>query len=148
MKLAQAREMLAAETNLRKKADDDRDMLASKWDLVKELISSEHGQAMDETRMRLAKLEASVTNSRWGVERTMFSPGGQVGLSPVCEIDSTGSILDASDLSFDNTQGTFGGDESKRRSGRVYNRKSSGGLAQVKFSLRNVNALRMQHLDY
>ena len=106
-------------------------MLASKWDLVKELISSEHGQTMnDETRMRLAKLEASVTNSRWGVERTMFSPGGQVGLSPVCEIDSTGSILDASSF-FDNTQETFGGDESKLRSGRVYKRKSSGGLAQI-----------------
>ena len=111
-----------------------RDMLASKWDLVKELISSEHGQTMnDETRMRLAKLEASVTNSRWGVERTMFSPGGQVGLSPVCEIDSTGSILDASDLSFDNTQGTFGGDDSKLRLERGYKRKSSGGLAQVNF---------------
>ena len=91
----------------------------------------------DETGMRLAMLEASVTNSRWGVKRTMFSLGGQVGLSPFCEIDSTGSILDASDLSFDNTQGTFGGDDSKLRSGRGYIQNFSGGLAQVKFSVRN-----------
>ena len=85
----------------------------------------------EETRMMLAKLETIITNSRWGIERTMFSPGNQVGLSPVCVIDSTGSILDASDLSFDNTQGTFGGDDSKLRPGRGYNRKSSGGLAQI-----------------
>lgn len=36
----------------------------------------------------------------------LFSPGHALGLSPVGEVDSTGSILDASDLSFDNTQGS------------------------------------------
>ena len=58
MKLKQAREMLAAETCMRKKSENERDMLVSKWDLVKELVSSEHAQTMNnETRMRLAKLE-------------------------------------------------------------------------------------------
>ena len=73
------------------------------------MISTEQGghTLNDDTRLRLAKLEASVTSRRGtlGGERGAFSPGGPTGLSPVCEIDSTGSILDASDLSFDNTQG-------------------------------------------
>ena len=89
-----------------------RDLLGQKWELVKELISTEQGgnTINDETRNRLAKLEASVNSRRgtMGGDRGMFSPGGPTGLSPVCEIDSTGSILDASDLSFDNTQGILG----------------------------------------
>ena len=81
----------------------------------------------------------------------IFSPGVGLGLSPVREGDynSTCSILDASDLSFDNTQGSVlgGHDDSKLRSawrlvarfdldkclkvtlyrsGRTYKRKSSG----------------------
>eukprot|EP00092_Neocalanus_flemingeri_P040430 GFUD01044031.1.p1 GENE.GFUD01044031.1~~GFUD01044031.1.p1 ORF type:complete len:697 (-),score=180.39 GFUD01044031.1:226-2316(-) len=135
MKLAQARELLASETSLRKKSENDRDVLEQKWVLVKELITTDQGGQTinDDTRLRLAKLEASVTSRRGtlGGERGAFSPGGPTGLSPVCEIDSTGSILDASDLSFDNTQGTLGGDESRLRSGRMFKRKSSGGVAQV-----------------
>ena len=50
----------------------------------------------------------------------IFSPGVGLGLSPVREGDynSTCSILDASDLSFDNTQGSVlgGHDDSKLRS--------------------------------
>jgi len=136
MKLAQARDLLAGETNLRKRAEYDRDLLGQKWELVRELITTEQGghTMNDETRNRLAKLEASVSSRRGtmgGGERGMFSPGAPTGLSPVCEIDSTGSILDASDLSFDNTQGTMGADESRLRSGRMFKRKSSGGVAQV-----------------
>jgi len=134
MKLAQARELLASETSLRKKAENDREALNQKWELVRELISTDQGgQTLnDDTRLRLAKLGASFTNSRRGtMGGEMFSPGGPTGLSPVCEIDSTGSILDASDLSFDNTQGTMGGDESRLRSGRMFKRKSSGGVAQA-----------------
>ena len=101
---------------------------------MRELITTDQGgQTLnDDTRLRLAKLGASFTNSRRGtMGGEMFSPGGPTGLSPVCEIDSTGSILDASDLSFDNTQGTMGMDESRLRSGRMFKRKSSGGVAQV-----------------
>jgi len=131
MKLAQARDLLAAETSLRKKAENERESLGQKWELVRELISTDQqgGQTLnDDTRLRLAKLSASVMSRR---ETGIFSPGGPTGLSPVCEIDSTGSILDASDLSFDNTQGTMGADESRLRSGRMFKRKSSGGSAQV-----------------
>jgi len=132
MKLNQARELLAAESNARKKAESDRDSLAQKWEMVRELIGTDLGgqtTLADETRQRLVKLSASVLSRR---ETGVFSPGGApTGLSPVCEIDSTGSILDASDLSFDATQGTMGADESRLRSGRVFKRKSSGGVAQV-----------------
>ena len=61
----------------------------------------------DDTRQRLAKLEASVvTVGRRGMSN-IFSPGppGGLNLSPVNEMDSTASILDASDLSFDKTEG-------------------------------------------
>ena len=69
-------------------------------------------QAMDdETRTRLQRLEASFA-SRKGA--AIFSPGAGLGLSPVHE-DSTCSILDASDLSFDNTQGSILGDDSRLR---------------------------------
>jgi len=131
MKLNQARDLLASETSLRKKAENDRDSLAQKWDLVRELIGTDQGgqTLADDTRQRLVKLSASVMSRR---ETGIFSPGVNTGLSPVCEIDSTGSILDASDLSFDNTQGTMGGDESRLRSGRVFKRKSSGGIAQLR----------------
>ena len=111
--------------------------MAQKWDLVRELIGTDQGgqTLADDTRQRLVKLSASVMSRR---ETGIFSPGVNTGLSPVCEIDSTGSILDASDLSFDNTQGTMGGDESRLRSGRVFKRKSSGGIAQVWISFIHV----------
>ena len=38
MKLGQARDLLSTETNLRKKAEQDRDQLAQKWELVREMI--------------------------------------------------------------------------------------------------------------
>lgn len=38
MKLGQARDLLAAETGLRKKAEQDRDGLSMKWEMVRELI--------------------------------------------------------------------------------------------------------------
>ena len=59
MKLSQARELLSVETNLRKKAESERDGLGQKWELVRELISEGGGNTMnDDTRLRLAKLEA------------------------------------------------------------------------------------------
>ena len=38
MKLGQARDLLATETGLRKKAEQDRDGLSYKWEMVRELI--------------------------------------------------------------------------------------------------------------
>ena len=38
MKLGQARDLLATETGLRKKAEQDRDGLSFKWEMVRELI--------------------------------------------------------------------------------------------------------------
>lgn len=129
MKLGQARDLLAAETTLRKKAEQERDQLGQKWDIVREMISHPGETMNDETRSRLQKLEATI-NSRRGT--AVFSPGVALGLSPVNEMDSTGSILSVSDLSYD-TQGSMLvgslGDESKLRSGRSYKRKSSGGGA-------------------
>ena len=43
MKLGQARDLLASETSLRKKAEQDRDQIAAKWDLVRELIRCSAG---------------------------------------------------------------------------------------------------------
>lgn len=111
--------------------------MGQKWEMVRELIA-DGGQTMnDDTRMRLAKLEASVSTSRrWsnaGGGGNIFSPGAGLGLSPVSERDSMGSILDVSDLSFDATQDQTrdAADESRLRSGKNYKRKSSGGVAQL-----------------
>ena len=98
--------------------------------MVRELISDNGNN--DDTRLKLAKLEASIT---MGGNTNIFSPGGPGlnGLGPVCEGDSTASILDASDLctSFENTRDTLG-DESRLRSGRNNKRKSSGmGVSQL-----------------
>ena len=84
MKLSQARELLSVETNLRKKAESERDGLGQKWELVRELISEGGGNTMnDDTRLRLAKLEASVSTSRFG-------PGGGNIFSPgVCFVNKT-----------------------------------------------------------
>ena len=128
-KLNQARELLSNETSIRKKVENERETLAQKWEMVRELISDNGNN--DDTRLKLAKLEASVSTSRRFTN--IFSPGGPTGLSPVCEGDSTASILDASDLctSFENTRDTLG-DESRLRSGRNYKRKSSGmGVSQL-----------------
>ena len=135
MKLNQARDLLASETSLRKKAENDRDAMGQKWEMVRELIA-DGGQTMnDDTRLRLAKLEASVSTSRrWSnAAGNIFSPGAGVGLSPVSERDSMGSILDVSDLSFDATQDVTrdAADETRLRSGKNYKRKSSGGVAQL-----------------
>ena len=130
MKLNQARELHATEEKRRKKAESESSALGKKWELVKDLITGDNGQALpDDTRLRLAKLEASVSNSRRG--QNMFSPGAGLDLSPVSEGESFASILDASDLSFEETRDSFGGDESRLRSGKNYKRKSSGGLAKM-----------------
>ena len=132
MKLNQARELHATEEKRRKKAESESSALGKKWELVKDLITGDNGQGLpDDTRLRLAKLEASVSNSRRGLN--MFSPGTGAGLdlSPVSEGESFASILDASDLSFEETRDSFGGDESRLRSGKNYKRKSSGGLAKI-----------------
>ena len=130
MKLNQARELHATEEKRRKKAEGETEALGQKWELVRELITGDNGQTLpDDTRIRLAKLEASVSTSRRG---NMFSPGAGVGLSPVSEGESFASILDASDLSFEETRDSFGGDESRLRSGKNYKRKSSGGVAKIK----------------
>ena len=41
MKLAQARELLQSESDLKKKAEQERELLSQKWELVRELISSD-----------------------------------------------------------------------------------------------------------
>ena len=41
MKLAQARELLQSESDLKKKAEQEREVLSQKWELVRELISSD-----------------------------------------------------------------------------------------------------------
>merc|ERR1719233_1380815 len=91
MKLHQARDLLASETSLRKRAENERDSLSSKWEQVREMIGTDQGgqTLADDTRQRLVKLSASVMSRR---ETGVFSPGVHTGLSPVCEIDSTGSI--------------------------------------------------------
>ena len=86
-------------------------MMGQKWDMVREFIRQSGDTMNDETRTRLQRLEASFA-SRKGV--AIFSPGAGLGLSPVHE-DLTCSILDASDLSFDNTQGSILGDDSRLR---------------------------------
>ena len=111
LKLEQARDLLSTETSQRKIAEQERDMMGQKWDMVREFISQSGDTMNDETRTRLQRLEASFA-SRKGA--AIFSPGAGLGLSPVHE-DSTCSILDASDLSFDNTQGSILGDDSRLR---------------------------------
>merc|ERR1719481_862146 len=140
MQLGQARELLANETTYRKRAETERDTLNEKWQLVRELITEGGGgnTINDETKMKFQKLEASLSSRRG---TALFSPGQGTGvvLSPVNEIDSSsGSILDVSDLSFDHTQGSMVRqshgqelNESKLRSGKIFKRKSSGGVAQM-----------------
>lgn len=136
MKLNQARDLLSSETSLRKKAEVERDTLGQKWDMVREVIADGGQTINDDTRLRLAKLEASVSTSRrWSaVGGNIFSPGAGTGLSPVSERDSMGSILDVSDLSFDATQDQTrdAADDTRLRTGKNYKRKSSGGgVAQI-----------------
>jgi len=141
MQLGQARDLLANETTYRKRAETERDTLAEKWQLVRELITEGGGgnTINDATKIKFQKLEASLSSRRG---TALFSPGqgGGVPLSPVNERDSSsGSILDVSDLSFDHTQGSMVRqsqgqevNESKlRRSGNFFKRKSSGGVAQI-----------------
>ena len=98
-------------THCKEKHKKQCDMMGQKWDMVREFISQSGDTMNDETRTRLQRLEASFA-SRKGA--AIFSPGAGLGLSPVHE-DSTCSILDASDLSFDNTQGSILGDDSRLR---------------------------------
>ena len=98
-------------THCKEKHKKQCDMMGQKWDMVREFISQSGDTMNDETRNRLQRLEASFA-SRKGA--AIFSPGAGLGLSPVHE-DSTCSILDASNLSFDNTQGSILGDDSRLR---------------------------------
>ena len=98
-------------THCKEKHKKQCDMMGQKWDMVREFISQSGDTMNDETRTRLQRLEASFA-SRKGA--AIFSPGAGLGLSPVHE-DSTCSILDASNLSFDNTQGSILGDDSRLR---------------------------------
>merc|ERR1719376_787774 len=64
MKLSQARELHASKEKRRKKAESESSALGQKWELVRELITGDNGQTLpDDTRLRLAKLEASVSTS-------------------------------------------------------------------------------------
>ena len=109
--LEQARDLLSTETLQRKKSEKVGDMMGQKWDMVREFISQSGDTMNDETRTRLLRSEPSFV-SRNGV--AIFSPGAGLGLSPVHE-DLTCSILDASDLNFDNTQGSILGDDNRLR---------------------------------
>ena len=111
LKLEQARDLLSTETSQRKKVEQERDMMGQKWDMVREFISQSGDTMNDETRTRLQRLEVSFASKKGVV---IFSPGAGLGLSPVHE-DSTCSILDAFNLSFDNTQGSIVGDDSRLR---------------------------------
>ena len=91
----------------------------------------------DETRLMIAKVDASISTIRspqGGNNPNIFSPGGHC-LSPLNEYDTTSdSLINASDLidnTRDNTRDALGADESRLRSGRNYKRKSSGGVAQL-----------------
>ena len=59
LKLEQARDLLSTETSQRKKAEQERDMMGQKWDMVREFISQSGDTMNDETRTRLQRLEAS-----------------------------------------------------------------------------------------
>merc|ERR1719319_1303619 len=112
----------------RKRTEQERDMFAQKWSVIRDLILTDNGQNTinDETKQKLMMLESSFPANRRGTGLFPRSPGPNVNLSAVHEINSTGSILDASDLSFDQTCDPTA-DESKLRSGRVFKgRKSSG----------------------
>ena len=123
-RLLQARNLLSEESSRARRAEQERDAIAQKFELVRELLTEEQGNNLNnETRQKLNKLQASVSSLRSGV-RIYNSPGG-LDLSVVNELESTsGSILDASDLSFDATcDPTL--DESRLRSGRNFKRKSA-----------------------
>jgi len=133
--LVAARQLHSTETDLRKRAEYERDLLGQKWELVRDLMSDQ-GQSMnDETRLMIAKVDASISTIRRPQgNQNIFSPGGHC-LSPLNEYDTTSdSLINASDLidnTRDNTRDALGADESRLRSGRNYKRKSSGGVAQL-----------------
>ena len=58
LKLEQARDLLSTDTSQRKKAEQVRDMMGQKWDMVREFISQSGDTMNDETRTRLQRLEA------------------------------------------------------------------------------------------
>ena len=49
LKLEQARDLLSTETSQRKKAEQERDMMGQKWDMVREFISQSGDTMNDET---------------------------------------------------------------------------------------------------
>jgi len=126
-KLMQARNLLSEETFRAKKAEQEKQIISDKFMMVRELLTAEHGNTLNnETRQKLQRLEASVSSLRGAAASKVItmSPGGALELSVVNEINSTGSILDVSDLSIDATcDPTL--DESRTRSGRSFKRKSS-----------------------
>jgi len=133
-KLNQARNLLSEENLRARKSEQEKEIITKKFDQMRELLLGDHGTTLNnETKQKLQRLEASVTSLRNAQRgsRHILSPalGGGVDLSVVNEIDSTGSILDVSDLSFDATcdpSMANGLDESRTRSGRQYKRKSEG----------------------
>ena len=123
-RLQQARNLLSETSSRVRRAEQERDVVAQKFDLMRELLVEEQGNTLNnETRQKLNKLHASVSSLKSGV-KVYHSPDANE-LSVVNELESTsGSILDASDLSFDATcDPTL--DESRTRSGRNFKRKSA-----------------------
>jgi len=128
-KLQLARNLLAEENSRARKAEHEKQVLSDKFDMVRDLLTAEHGQTLNnETRQKLQRLEASVSSLR-EARNIVMSPGGALELSVVNEVNSTGSILDVSQLSVDQTcDPTL--DESRTRSGRSFKRKSSDHMSK------------------
>ena len=89
LKLEQARDLLSTETSQRKKAEQERDMMGQKWDMVREFISQSGDTINDETRTRLQRLEASFASRRG---TAIFSPG-----AGLCFDNTRGSVLGPAD---------------------------------------------------
>jgi len=131
-KLKQARTLLHETTQKARKAEQEKDIIMNKFDLMREMLVSDHGNTLNnDTRVKLQRIESSLSNLRGAklAQAAAETPGVHVidaDLSIVQEIDdSTGSILDVSDLSFDATRDpTCDLEASRTRSGRQFKRKS------------------------
>jgi len=127
-KLKQARNLLHETTHRARKAEQERDIIMNKFDLMREMLVSDHGNTLNnDTRVKLQRIESSLSNLRNAKQGDGHQHIMDADLSIVQEMDvnSTGSILDVSDLSFDATRDpTMDLEISKTRSGKVFKRKS------------------------
>lgn len=122
VKLSQARDLLAAETGLRKKAEQEREEARLELRIVKDLLSQTVSNSCGqngETSARQHNLGIPLSN-RPGL--ALQSPMRGYHPSPIRRLagaNSTCSILDASDLSFDTSQNIQGPTTAPSRSDPV-----------------------------